>query len=67
MIEIFINGSKHRVPESTTVEGLIESMGLPKKGIALAVNNEVIPKSRWNERSLSPQDRVELLTIAQGG
>ena len=55
------------MPESTTVEELIESMGLPKKGIALAVNNEVIPKSRWNERSLSPQDRVELLTITQGG
>ncbi len=67
MIEIFINGSKRRVPESTTVEELIESIGLPKKGIALAINNEVIPKSRWNERSLSPQDRVELLTIAQGG
>ena len=67
MIEIFINGSKRRVPESTTVDELIESIGLPKKGIALAINNEVIPKSRWNERSLSPQDRVELLTIAQGG
>ncbi len=67
MIEIFLNGSIHLVPESMSVEELIESLGLPKNGIALAINSEVIAKSGWSERSLSPQDRVELLTIAQGG
>ncbi len=67
MIEIILNGSIYPIPDSTTVGELIESLGLPTKGIALALNREVVPKSSWNERSLSPQDRVELLTIAQGG
>ncbi|TAN20418.1 MAG: sulfur carrier protein ThiS [Actinomycetota bacterium] len=67
MIEIFLNGSLRRVPELTTIDGLIESIGLQKKGVAIAVNSEVIPRSNWTEKSLLPQDKVELLTIAQGG
>ena len=66
MIEIFLNGLAHQVPELTTIEGLIEQIGLQKKGVAIAVNSEVIPKSNWTEKSLLSQDKVELLTIAQG-
>ncbi|NNN20234.1 MAG: sulfur carrier protein ThiS [Acidimicrobiaceae bacterium] len=67
MIDIFLNGSAHPVPDSTTIDGLIESLGIPRKGIALALNSEVIPQSGWMERLLLPHDKVELLTIAQGG
>ncbi len=66
-MEITLNGSVQQVRESTTVAELVEALGLPMRGIALAVNSEVVPKSSWKERSLSPQDKVELLTIAQGG
>ena len=67
MIDIFLNGSAHLIPETTTVDELIESLGLSKKGIALAINSEVIPKSNWKEGQLLSQDKVELLTIVQGG
>ncbi len=67
MIEIILNGSAYQVPELTTIDGLVEQIGLQKKGVAIAVNSEVIPKSNWTEKSLLSQDKVELLTITQGG
>jgi len=67
VIEIILNGSSYQVPELTTIDGLVEQIGLQKKGVAIAVNSEVIPKSNWTEKSLLSQDKVELLTITQGG
>lgn len=37
------------------------------RGIALAVNDSVIPRSRWEATSLSPGDRVEIVKVLQGG
>ncbi len=67
MIEIILNGSQYQLKQPSTVAELIDSLRLPGSGIAVAINGEVIPRSKWVEMTLSAQDRVELLTIAQGG
>ncbi|MEE1620377.1 sulfur carrier protein ThiS [Zafaria sp. Z1313] len=36
-------------------------------GVAVAVNQEVVARSRWAEAALAPGDTVELLTAVQGG
>ncbi len=36
-------------------------------GIAVAVNDEVVPRSRWASRTLSDGDRVEVLGAMAGG
>jgi sulfur carrier protein len=41
--------------------------GAAAKGIAVAVNGEVVPRSAWDATDLQPGDRVEVLTAAQGG
>jgi len=41
--------------------------GAAIKGIAVAVNGEVVPRSAWETTGLHPGDRVEVLTAAQGG
>jgi sulfur carrier protein len=37
------------------------------KGIAVALNQRVIPKSQWSETKLNNQDNILLLTATQGG
>jgi len=41
--------------------------GAAAKGIAVALNGEVVPRSAWDVTDLRPGDRVEVLTAAQGG
>lgn len=36
-------------------------------GLAVAVNDEVVPRSAWAGTRLQPGDRVELLSAVQGG
>ncbi|CAM2781789.1 thiamine biosynthesis protein ThiS [Chryseobacterium flavum] len=45
------------------------AMELPgkKKGIAIALNNRIIPLSAWAETSLKDKDSVLIITATQGG
>jgi|tagenome__1003787_1003787.scaffolds.fasta_scaffold20942691_3 sulfur carrier protein len=63
---VSINDEAVEVAEQTTVAALLEGIGLLDKGIALAVNWVVIPRS---ECEAAPSDgaRVEVVMAAQGG
>ncbi|WP_449400272.1 sulfur carrier protein ThiS [Chryseobacterium wanjuense] len=51
-----------------TLEALI-AMELPekKKGIAVALNNRIIPQSFWAETFLNNKDSILIITATQGG
>lgn len=38
-----------------------------KKGVAVAVNNRIIPLSAWTETLLKNKDSVLIITATQGG
>ena len=64
-----VNGEPAALPSPATVGALVAGMadtGSPR-GIAVAVNGEVVPRSAWDSTDLRPGDRVEVLTAAQGG
>lgn len=54
------------LPEN--LEALI-AMELPekKKGIAVALNNRIIPQSFWAETFLNDKDSILIITATQGG
>lgn len=62
-----MNGSSVVAHEGTTVAALVARLGLDVGGSAVAVNLEVVPRSSWAATELADQDRVEVLTAAQGG
>lgn len=66
---IVMNGAEADVPEGTSLAGLLECTGhdATRRGIAIARNGEVVPRSRWNEQGVAAGDVVELLTATQGG
>jgi sulfur carrier protein len=65
-MKITVNDEAVEVDEKTSVAGLLDTLGFPDKGIAVAVDWSVLPRSEWS-RSLSEGAKVEVVTAVQGG
>lgn len=66
-LRVVVNGEEVELTPGSTVAAVVEGLGASPAGRAVAVNGEVVPKSRWAEVVLAKGDRVEVLTAAQGG
>ena len=66
---ITINGNPRDLPDGTAVaEVVTELVGGPDpRGVAVAVNGEVVPRTAWATTTVAAGDRVEVLTASQGG
>lgn len=64
-----VNGAPHDVPEGTTVPALLALVGRDPAmtGVAVAVDDAVVRRSRWDETVLADGARVEIVTASQGG
>lgn len=65
-MRVTVNGDDVVLDESATVATLVASMGLPDRGIAVALDWSVLPRSEW-DRVLADGARVEIVTAVQGG
>lgn len=66
--QVRVNGEVMKT-DAETVSGLLASLGVDesRKGVAVALNEEVVQRSRWTATSLSDGDTVEVLRATQGG
>jgi sulfur carrier protein len=66
---IMLNGQRSDVHPGETVAVALERLGLAAdaKGVAVAVDGEVLPRACWETFALPPDARVEVLTAMQGG
>ena len=66
---ITVNGSTVDVAEHATVVDAVTTVGKSDadRGIAVAVNGEVVPRREWRETRLTDGDKVEVLTAVAGG
>jgi sulfur carrier protein len=65
-----LNGAPREVPDATTVATLvreIDGRGADGRGVAVAVDAQVVPRSRWESVALAEGQRVEVLGAIQGG
>lgn len=65
-MELTVNGEDRQVLDGTSAVSLLEQLGLPDKGVAIAVNGAVHPRSQWAV-ALPAYADVEVLTAVQGG
>lgn len=69
-MKLEVNG-KERVFEALIPEdvgALLEILEVEGgKGVAVALNDQVVPRSRWGTTSLDDGDRVEIIRATQGG
>ena len=65
-MRLTVNDEDLEVADGTTVAALLERLGVGPKGIAVAVNWSVLPRSEWTS-ALPADARVEVVTAVQGG
>lgn len=65
---ILINGavSEH---QPQTVRELLVATGIQpdRPGIAVAINEMIVPRATWDTRTLQPNDQVEIINALAGG
>lgn len=66
-MQITLNDEQTACPEAVTLQALLEQQGLLKPGIALAVNEVIVPRSQWSEHVLQDGDNVLLFQVIAGG
>jgi len=73
-MHLYVNGEAAQTDADSTVADLVASLveaardGHGRRGgIAVAVNETVVPRAAWDATKLAPGDRVEILTAVQGG
>jgi thiamine biosynthesis protein ThiS len=66
-IHITVNGERHDVEAGTSVEALLERMGLPRERLAVERNRRVVRKAAWAETQLADGDSLEIVHFVGGG
>ncbi len=66
---IYLNGNPHDGDAEQTVASLLQALELEPdaRGIAVAVDGEVVPRAGWSNFAIQDGARVEVLTAMQGG
>jgi sulfur carrier protein len=66
---LIVNGEPRELPEGTTVSALVSDLGLPAggRGVAVAVDGEIVPRGEWPGHELGAGAHVEVVTAMQGG
>ena len=66
-MNVLVNGEPTELEAGATVEVVLASLELPDRGVAVAVDAEVVPRGEWPGHELSEGARVEVLRAIQGG
>lgn len=66
-MELIVNGTGRTLPDGVTVAEVVRIVTDRERGLAVAVNGEVVPRGGWAASVLRDGDRVEVLSATQGG
>lgn len=67
-MEIQINDVLKTVPPESTLHDLVVSQHKEKtQGIAVAINEQVVPRTQWHETQIQPNDQILIIKATQGG
>lgn len=66
-MKIVINGEERHVLEGLTILELLVELRIQKERVAVELNLDIVPKSRFAETVLNDGDRVEIVSFVGGG
>ncbi len=67
-MEITFNNQKYQLEEKTSVKHALNTwLGDKQKGIAVAINETLVPKAQWEEHILQADDHILVIKATQGG
>lgn len=66
-MKIVVNGEARDVPSEIDLKALMEYLAMPDERIAVELNLDVVPKTRWEGTAVKENDRVEIIHFVGGG
>lgn len=68
-MNIKVNGEAKEVSPGLTLQQLLLDLEIDpsRPGIAAAINQEVVPRTEWEETEIQPDNEIEIIRAAQGG
>ena len=66
-VTVTVNGETRDLPPGVTLEDVVSQLTESQKGVAAALNGEVVPRRAWPATALAERDAVEIVTAVQGG
>ena len=66
-IHIFINGKRNLVNINTKLDDMLHDLKIDISSVAIEINKEIIPKSKYKEIQLNSDDKVEVVQFIGGG
>ena len=67
-MKLHINGEEKTFEApATTLAALVESLGMKADRVAVELNRDIVPRSRWAETQLQEGDRLEIVHFVGGG
>jgi sulfur carrier protein len=66
-VTLIVNGDRRELPPGATLADLVTQLVPSPKGVAAAVDGEVVPRRAWPDTPLSDGSVVEVVTAVQGG
>ena len=66
-MQVLINGRPAAVADGSSVAAVVADVTTAARGVAVAVNGDVVARSAWSATILADGDSVEILTAVQGG
>jgi sulfur carrier protein len=67
VITITLNGETREVPEEIILDGLIELLRLPRKRVAVELNESVVRRAEWPSTTVKDGDKLEIVHFVGGG
>jgi sulfur carrier protein len=68
-VRVLLNGENAELADGATIQAALDALELPGagRGVAVAVDAEVVPRGQWEQTTLHEGARVEILRAIQGG
>lgn len=66
-MNITVNNNIQSLHNATSIDAMIKQLNIEPNGIAVAINQTVIPKIDWSKTSLKENDNITIIKATQGG
>lgn len=64
----YVNNSAHEAADNQSLAELLTALGQTQtRGLAVAINDVVVPRAEWPTHAVQPHDRLTLIRATQGG
>lgn len=67
MVGVSVNGALREIAAGTTVAALVRELGAGSRGVAVAIDRVVVPRSSWEDVVVEAGAHVEVVTAVAGG